>query len=166
MFSWLRVGLCLCVASLAGCGGDNRDSLIANTTTQMTEVASAANNIKEKVDSFVTKKEAETKDEEGAKKDLDDAVGEAKRLKDIAKEMQRLSGRASTYAAPTPEEMKKFPETNRDRINGSREQLVSAHRAMKESLAKAKTKYEEPLQPLMQALNDAEGEFVAITRRK
>jgi hypothetical protein len=162
---WLRAGLCACVVSLAGCGGDRRDSIITDTTTQMSEAASAVNNIQEKVKSYVAKREADVKEAEAAK-DLEEAVADAKKLKDIAKAMQVLSSRVSALAAPTPEETKKFLDTNRDRINRSREDLITNHRAMRTAIDDAKKKYEGPLQPLAQALTDAEGEFAAITRRK
>jgi len=107
---WLRAGLCVCVASLVGCGGDSRDSIISNTNTQISEAATSVDNIKSKVAEFVKKKEAGNKDEEGAKKDLEEAIAEAKKLKEIAQKMQSLSTQANSRTPPTPEEKKAFLE--------------------------------------------------------
>jgi TolA-binding protein len=162
--AWLRAGLCVCAVSFVGCGGDSRESIISNTTTQITQAATSLGNIKAKVEEFVKKKEA--KDEEGAKKELDEAVGEAKTLKEVAKNMQNLSAQANARTPPTPEEKKALLEKHQSRINDTHGELKTAHREMKRAIDDAKKKYEEAMAPLIQALNDAEGEFAAIARRK
>jgi len=163
--AWLRAGLCVCAVSFVGCGGDSRESIISNTTTQLTEAASSVGNIKAKIEEFVKKKEA--KDEEGAKKELDEAVAEAKKLKEVAKVMQNLSTQANARTPPTPEEKKVLLEKYQNRINDTQGELKNAHREMKRALDEAKKKYEEAMAPLIQAINDAEGEFAAtVSHRK
>lgn len=162
--AWVRAGLCVCVASLVGCGSDSRDSIISNQNIQISEAATSAGNIKAKIEEFVKKKE--NKDEEGAKKELDEAVGEAKKLKEIAQKMQSLSTMANSRTPGTPDEKKALLEKHLSRINDTHSELKTAHRAMKRELDEAKKKYDEALQPLTLALNDAEGEFAAIARRK
>ena len=66
--AWLRAGLCVCAVSFVGCGGDSRENIVANTTTQITQAATSLGNIKAKVEEFVKKKEA--KDEEAEMKAL------------------------------------------------------------------------------------------------
>src|SRR5204863_6515040 len=113
--AWLRAGLCVCAVSFVGCGGDSRESIISNSTTQATQAATCVGNIKARVEEFVKKKDA--KDEEGAKKELDDAVAEAKTLKEVAKVTQNLSTQANSRAPPTPEEKKVLREKYQSRIN-------------------------------------------------
>ena len=163
---WLYAGLCVCVASLVGCGGDSRDSIIVNTNTQISDAATSVLNIKSKVEDFVNKKEAGAKDEEGAKKDLEEAVGDAKKLKEIAQKLQSFLAQANSKTPPTTEEKKALLDKHLNSISETYKQLKDAHRQMKAALAEANKKFDEPLRPLMQALTDAEGEFVAIARRK
>ncbi len=165
--AWLRAGLCVGLACLVGCAGDNRDSIINDTSNQIANVATSAGNIKNKVDEYVKKKEAtDNKDEEGAKTLLDEAIAEAKNLKEIAKKMQALSTRASSQTPPTDDERKAFLEKHKKRINETQAELKDAHRAMKLAVAEASKKFEEPLRPLLKELSEAEGEFAAINRRK
>jgi phage shock protein A len=163
---WLHLGLCLCVASLTGCGRDNRDGIIVDTNNLISNAGTSVETIKTKVEDFVKKKEADSKDEEAAKKDLDEAVAAAKSLKEIAQKMQSLSGQANAQTPPTPEEKKALLDKHLSGINNAYNQLKLAHREMKRTIDEANKKFEEPMRPLMQALADAEGDFAAIARRK
>lgn len=162
--AWLRAGLCGLMAALIGCGSDSRDSIIKNTNTLVAEVASSAGTIKSKVDEFVRKKDA--KDDEGAKKELEEAVAEAKKLEDTAKKLQMMSARASNATPATAEEKKANLKNYEKAINATREELISSHREMKKALADANKKYEDALKPLMVEMSKAEGEFAAIVRKK
>ena len=165
--AWLRAVFCVCLGALAGCGGDNRDSIINDTNNQVAAVATSVGNIKNKVEDFVAKKEAAGgKDDEATNALILEAVNEAKALKETAKKMQTLSSRASSQTPPTDEERKAFLEKHKKRVNETQADLKEAHRAMKVVVADANSKYEEAMRPLMKALSDAEGEFAAITRRK
>lgn len=164
MRSWLRASVCVLTATLFGCGGDSRESIITNTNNSVSEVATSAGNIKSKVDEFVRKKDA--KDDEGAKKELDEAIDEAKKLEQTAKKLQNIERRSNAVGNLTAEEKKAFLKKFEARINTTRDEAIAAHRDMKKSVADANAKYEEAMRPLMQELSRAEGEFAALTRRK
>ncbi len=164
----LRAGLCLGLAFLVGCGGDSRESVITNNNNQMADAAATASSIKSKIEEFVKKKElpADKKDEEGAKKELDEAIAAAKKLKDIAKEMQALSNKANSVPPPTDDEKKALLEKYKKIIGDRTAELKIAQRDMKLAVTEASKKFEEPMRPLVTALNDADGEFAAIVRKK
>jgi len=162
--AWLRASVCVLVAALFGCGSDSRESILSNSNNLVAEVATSAGNIKSRVEEFVRKKD--NKDDEGAKKELDEAIAEARKLEETARKLQSVASRASSLAPLTAEEKKTYLEKSKARINTTRDDLITSHREMKKTLAEANAKYEDALKPLMTELSKAEGEFAAIVRRK
>jgi len=163
--SWLRASFCVLAALVFGCEKDNRESVISNSNNLVSEVATSAGNIKNRVEEFMRKKES-GKDDEGAKKEIDEAVAEAKKLEETALKLQNLSSRANSLTPPTAEEKKAYLAKFQPRIITTQEELKNAHRDMKKVLTEANDKYSEAMKPLMQELSKAESAFAAIVRRK
>lgn len=162
---WLRAGFCAIAMSAIGCGENSLGNLITNTNNQVKQVASSFDNIKNRLDDYVKKKEG-GKDEDGAKRDLDDAVAEAKKLKELAKALQSLSTQTSAVTGLTEEKKDALREQFQSSIESARNEVDKAHRDMKKSLDEAKKKYESELGALVQALTESQGEFAAIVRRR
>jgi chromosome segregation ATPase len=163
---WLQAGLCVMAAAAIGCTDNSRDSLITNTNNQVSQIATSYDYIKTKVEDYTKKMEGTNKDEAGAKSDLDAAVAEAKKLKDVAKQMQTLSTYAGAVTGVTDEEKKAMRDRFQGKIDTVRAEVVKAHGEMKSALKQANEKYEDALRPLTQALSEAQGEFAAIVRRR
>ncbi len=150
-------------------GGEaKREEVVKKVNETLKDAAKQASKIKSKVEEYVKKKElpGDKKDEEGAKKELDEAIAAAKKLKDIAKEMQALSNEANSLPPATDEEIKRLLDKYKKIIGDLTSELKLAQRDLQLAVAEASKKFEEPLRPLMMALDDADGEFAAIVRKK
>lgn len=168
MRRWVHGGAVVLMMTLAGCASDSRDGLIRSTSNQLAEASSSVEAITAKLKEF--EKQKENRNEEGAKKELDDAVAAAKKLKDCAAQMQELFRKADAAAPQTAEAKKALREEYASSIKNYTREITNAsdkHREMKTALAEVTKKYgEEPLRPLMQEMQDADTLFAGITRKR
>jgi len=164
MRRWLHGGAVLCLVSLAGCASDSRDGLIRSVNNQMAEATNSVEAITTKLKDY--EKSKDNRNEEAAKKDLDDAIASAQKLKASAKELQELSRKTQAVAPGTAEGKKELRDQYANSVKSFTNEIVSAgekHREMKQALAQVTKKYgEEPLRPLLQEIQEADTAFAAI----
>lgn len=163
-----RAGVMVCLTALVGCNSDSRDGLIRSTSNQLSEATTSVDGISTKLKDYLKSKEA--RNEDAAKKDLEEAVTSSKKLKEIARELQTLYRKADSAAPTSDEERKALREANQANIKSFAANVVSLsekHREMKLALAEVTKKYgEEPIRPLLQEIQEADTEFAAITRKR
>jgi len=161
-------GAVVLMMAVAGCASDSRDGLIRSTSNQLAEATNSVEAITAKLKEY--EKSKENRNEEAAKKELDDAIAAAKKLKDSAKQLQELYRKADAVAPPTAEGKKELREEYAASVKNFTREVVSAsekHREMKTALAEVTKKYgEEPLRPLLQEIQETDTEFAAITRKR
>lgn len=168
MRRWVQGGAVVMLMTLAGCASDSRDGLIRSTSNQLADATSSVEAITTKLKEY--EKAKENRNEEAAKKELDDAVAVAKKLKESAQKLQDLYRKADAAAPATADAKKAIREEYASSVKNFTREVVSAsdkHREMKAALAEVTKKYgEDPLRPLLQEIQEADTEFAAITRKR
>lgn len=145
--------------TLVGCGSDPREGLVAAAVGDLDSAATKVQNIKNKVDDAVKKSS-------GKAPEFKEAIAEVDALKKIAKDMQELKLRADALAGKTTEEERKdLTDKYKVQLNQAITRLTKARNELKASIVAAETQDKDAVKPLRDKLEEAEGEFEAISRR-
>ena len=155
----LTIALGMCV-TLAGCGTDPREGLVAATIQDVEAAATKVTSIRTKIDDAVKKTEP------GKALDFKEALVEVDGLKKIAKLMQELKAQADVLKdKTTDEERKDLTEKNRVPLNKANERVADARAKLSKTMADVEAQHKDALKTVREKLIEADAEFEAISRQ-
>jgi flagellar hook-basal body complex protein FliE len=151
--------------AIAGCGGDQRESLINNTLNQITLATNTIRQIHDAVAKELKKAE-DPKHNKISSTDFENIIKvEIKSYKDIGVALQGIKRDVDAIRdSITEEDRKNYREKFQSQIQPALEGLQKEQESLRSILAQAKKKNEEAVRELIAKFQEAQGEFESIAK--